>query len=150
MGDTPSRKAMVDSVLLGCIPVLFSRRQTTLWPWHWRAAKVSVVLDGDAVEADAVHIVDGGGQSDRLGDRRGAGLELRGRASSIGPRPTIHLGTTDFNFEVSGANELHYMYKWQGPHQTMKVSVGRSRCTLSLQRFLTKTFLTSASDASRR
>lgn len=57
-GDTPSRKAMVDSVLLGCIPVLFSRRQTTLWPWHWRAAKVSVVLDGDAVEKGTLDVFD--------------------------------------------------------------------------------------------
>ena len=33
-GDTPSRKGLVDSIVLGCIPVLFSARQARLWPWH--------------------------------------------------------------------------------------------------------------------
>ncbi|CAD7973941.1 unnamed protein product [Amoebophrya sp. A120] len=33
-GDTPSRKGMLDSLALGCIPVLSSRKQHTLWRWH--------------------------------------------------------------------------------------------------------------------
>ena len=34
-GDSISRKGMVDSLLLGCIPVLFYRGQREMWPWHW-------------------------------------------------------------------------------------------------------------------
>ena len=48
-GDTPSRKGIVDSVLLGCIPVLFEEKQLGLWPWHWRALDASVFLDGSAI-----------------------------------------------------------------------------------------------------
>lgn len=48
-GDTPSRKGIVDALLLGCIPVLFTRRQLRLWPWHWEAASASVFVDGAAV-----------------------------------------------------------------------------------------------------
>lgn len=33
-GDSISRKGMVDSILLGCIPVLFHMDQKKLWPWH--------------------------------------------------------------------------------------------------------------------
>jgi len=45
-GDTPSRKGIVDSILLGCIPVLFSTNQTRLWPWHIAdLSNISVVLD---------------------------------------------------------------------------------------------------------
>jgi hypothetical protein len=32
----PARKGIVDSVLLGCIPVLFSLEQLDLFPWHWK------------------------------------------------------------------------------------------------------------------
>jgi len=45
-GDSPSRKGIIDSVLLGCIPVLFSKPQLKLWPWHWDAKNASVYLDG--------------------------------------------------------------------------------------------------------
>ena len=34
-GDSLNRKAIVDSMLLGCIPVLFHPGQALLWPWHW-------------------------------------------------------------------------------------------------------------------
>ncbi|CAD7962684.1 unnamed protein product [Amoebophrya sp. A120] len=33
-GDTPSRKGMLDSLALGCIPVLSSEKQQKLWRWH--------------------------------------------------------------------------------------------------------------------
>jgi len=36
-GDTVTRKGIVDSLLLGCIPVLFQRGQLLQWPWHWGA-----------------------------------------------------------------------------------------------------------------
>jgi len=46
MGDTPSRKGIVDSILLGCIPVLFSINQTRLWPWNLpNLPNISVMLD---------------------------------------------------------------------------------------------------------
>ena len=34
MGDSITRKAMVDAVLLGCIPVFFHAGQRLQWPWH--------------------------------------------------------------------------------------------------------------------
>ncbi|CAD7936504.1 unnamed protein product [Amoebophrya sp. A120] len=33
-GDTPSRKGLLDSLALGCIPVLSSEKQQKLWRWH--------------------------------------------------------------------------------------------------------------------
>ena len=46
-GDAVSRKAIVDSLLLGCIPVLFHEGQTRQWPWHWGdwQRNASVFLD---------------------------------------------------------------------------------------------------------
>jgi len=45
-GDTPSRKGIVDSILLGCIPVLFSTNQTRLWSWNIPdLSSISVLLD---------------------------------------------------------------------------------------------------------
>lgn len=34
-GTTVGRKSIVDSLLSGCIPVLFDPRQDELFPWHW-------------------------------------------------------------------------------------------------------------------
>jgi hypothetical protein len=34
-GDTVSRTAIVDALLMGCIPVLFHEGQRHQWPWHW-------------------------------------------------------------------------------------------------------------------
>ena len=34
-GDSPDRKSVYDSLLLGCIPVVFSRRTLALSPLHW-------------------------------------------------------------------------------------------------------------------
>lgn len=34
-GDSPDRKSIYDSLLLGCIPVVFSRRSFALSPLHW-------------------------------------------------------------------------------------------------------------------
>lgn len=45
-GDTPSRKGLIDAIVLGCIPVLFLPAQRKLWPWHlpdW--STFSVLLD---------------------------------------------------------------------------------------------------------
>ena len=35
IGDACTRKATIDSLLLGCIPVVFHKCQTLQWPWHW-------------------------------------------------------------------------------------------------------------------
>jgi len=34
-GDSATRKATLDALLLGCIPVLFHRSQLNQWLWHW-------------------------------------------------------------------------------------------------------------------
>ena len=46
-GDAVSRKAIVDSLLLGCIPVLFHEGQAGQWPWHWGGwhSNASVLLN---------------------------------------------------------------------------------------------------------
>jgi len=45
-GDTPSRKGIVDAIMFGCIPVLFTEDQAQLWPWHvGRWEDVAVLLD---------------------------------------------------------------------------------------------------------
>ena len=39
-GDYPTRKAVVDSLLAGCIPVTFNPYTAILqWPWHWRSVE---------------------------------------------------------------------------------------------------------------
>ena len=35
IGDACTRKATIDALLLGCIPVLFHPCQKLQWPWHW-------------------------------------------------------------------------------------------------------------------
>ena len=44
-GDAISRRAVIDSTLLGCIPVLFHYGQRIQWPWHWSwGINTSVIL----------------------------------------------------------------------------------------------------------
>jgi len=52
-GDTISRKAIVDSLLFGCIPVLFHKGQRALWPWHWGGwvRNATVLFDEKAVRS---------------------------------------------------------------------------------------------------
>ena len=35
--DSVTRKATLDALLLGCIPVLFHQGQVDQWDWHWGA-----------------------------------------------------------------------------------------------------------------
>ena len=59
MGDSITRKAMIDAVLLGCIPVFFHAGQRLQWPWHaggWIEA-ASLTFDGDAVAEGKVDVV---------------------------------------------------------------------------------------------
>lgn len=48
IGDACTRKAIIDGLLLGCIPVLFHPCQHLQWPWHWggwfRRASVSLEI----------------------------------------------------------------------------------------------------------
>jgi len=47
-GDSPSRKGLVDSIVLGCIPVTFDSLQTRLWPWHipeWNDVAIHLPVD---------------------------------------------------------------------------------------------------------
>ena len=60
IGDTISRKGMVDALLLGCIPVLFHRGQQQQWGWFWGSwvtdatvlFNMTAVIDGTV---DVVH-----------------------------------------------------------------------------------------------
>ena len=51
IGDGVSRAGIIDSVLLGCIPVLFHPGQQLQWPWHWGSwvHRATVTLDMDRV-----------------------------------------------------------------------------------------------------
>lgn len=41
-GDFATRKGLFDSLLSGCIPVIFQRRSALLqWPWHWGSMKIA-------------------------------------------------------------------------------------------------------------
>ena len=55
-GDAISRKGVVDSLLLGCIPVFFHSDQARQWPWHFApwAARASITLDADGPFASDV------------------------------------------------------------------------------------------------
>jgi len=44
-GDSLSRKGILDSMVLGCIPVLFQPLQAGLWPWHVPLGDVAVMLE---------------------------------------------------------------------------------------------------------
>eukprot|EP00746_Dinoflagellata_sp_MGD_P004298 gnl/MRDRNA2_/MRDRNA2_108288_c0_seq1.p1 gnl/MRDRNA2_/MRDRNA2_108288_c0~~gnl/MRDRNA2_/MRDRNA2_108288_c0_seq1.p1 ORF type:complete len:668 (+),score=154.48 gnl/MRDRNA2_/MRDRNA2_108288_c0_seq1:102-2105(+) len=43
-GSTIGRKSIIDSLLMGCIPVLFDSKQDGLYPLHWSFKKYSRVL----------------------------------------------------------------------------------------------------------
>lgn len=46
-GALVGRKSIIDSILSGCIPVLFSSKQEELYPWHWGSWREDsrVILD---------------------------------------------------------------------------------------------------------
>ena len=50
-GDDPSRKAIIDALTCGCIPVFFHAQQRQLWPHHWGdwVAEATVLLPAEAV-----------------------------------------------------------------------------------------------------
>ena len=58
-GDTITRKAILDSLLLGCIPVLFHAGQAAQWRWHWGAwvESATITLNQSAVRAGELNVV---------------------------------------------------------------------------------------------
>ena len=50
-GDSVSRKATIDALLLGCIPVLFRRSAQHQWLWHWGGwvENATVLIDSGEV-----------------------------------------------------------------------------------------------------
>jgi hypothetical protein len=59
IGDTISRKGMVDALLLGCIPVLFHPGQLQQWGWFWGAwvTNATVLFNMTEVISGAVDVV---------------------------------------------------------------------------------------------
>jgi len=54
-GDSFTRKGIVDSLLVGCIPVLFEPEQVAIWPWHWNSWRsTSMVFIHQNAHADPV------------------------------------------------------------------------------------------------
>merc|ERR1712137_767848 len=56
----PDRKSMYDSLLLGCIPVLFSKRSFALSPLHWDAswkANSSVLINYSEYMSGQINLV---------------------------------------------------------------------------------------------
>ena len=57
-GDQPNRKSVIDSLLLGCIPVLFHEAQLDYIPWHWtHKFTSSVFFDYEQVLSGKVDVV---------------------------------------------------------------------------------------------
>lgn len=59
-GDTITRKAIVDALLLGCIPVLFHRGQAAQWGWHWGSwvHSATLTLNQSAVRHGKLNVID--------------------------------------------------------------------------------------------
>ena len=55
IGDACTRKAIIDGLLLGCIPVLFHPCQKLQWPWHWGGwfLQASITLDSGSRSNDS-------------------------------------------------------------------------------------------------
>lgn len=55
-----SRAGIIDSVLLGCIPVLFHPGQHLQWPWHWGSwvHRATVTLDMHRVMNGSLNAVE--------------------------------------------------------------------------------------------
>ena len=58
-GDSFTRKAMVDALALGCIPVFTNEEQRSLWPWFWGSwiYNASVFLSVDSILSRRVDLV---------------------------------------------------------------------------------------------
>ena len=58
-GDSPYRKSIYDSMLLGCIPVVFSQYVENVSPWHWGVFRDDsrVLIDERAYAAGELDLV---------------------------------------------------------------------------------------------
>lgn len=58
-GDSATRKATIDALLLGCIPVVFHRTQLNQWLWHWGSwvANASVFIEAGQVVANITDVI---------------------------------------------------------------------------------------------
>ena len=56
-GDTIPRAGIVDALSVACIPVLFHRAQTTLWPLHWRWQNASLLFDWSIAHRNASEVL---------------------------------------------------------------------------------------------
>lgn len=59
-GDSATRKATMDALLLGCIPVLFHQAQVRQYPWHWQGwvQQATVLLDYAKILENTTHPID--------------------------------------------------------------------------------------------
>lgn len=66
-GDTPSRKGIIDSIVLGCVPVLFIEAQMNLWRAHFTSEEFASMV----VFVPEEHII-----GDPSGDSRKGGISM--------------------------------------------------------------------------
>ena len=59
-GDSPYRKSIFDSILLGCIPVVFSEYTNRVAPWHWAGFRdrSRVLVDERRYRDGALDLID--------------------------------------------------------------------------------------------
>jgi hypothetical protein len=60
-GDSITRKSLFDSLVAGCVPVLFSRASLTQYSWHLSEEQVndlSVYISMKSINADGVNFID--------------------------------------------------------------------------------------------
>ena len=59
-GDDPARQSIVQSLTVGCIPVLFVEQQLALWPLHWGAwvNESTVFLPAAGVRSGRFNVID--------------------------------------------------------------------------------------------
>jgi|EP00966_Prymnesium_polylepis_P066697 CBS-domain-containing membrane protein len=60
VGDRFTRKGVVDSLLLGCIPVIFHEQTSRQWPWHWESwwENATLMLDLNKSSSTEFDVVD--------------------------------------------------------------------------------------------
>jgi len=66
-GDTPSRKGIIDSIVMGCVPVLFIEAQMDLWRAHFTKEEFASMV----VFVPEEHII-----GDPSGDSRKGGISM--------------------------------------------------------------------------
>ena len=59
IGDSFARKGIIDSLVLGCIPVLFHQASLAQWPWHWGSWRenATIMFDERSVVSGETDVV---------------------------------------------------------------------------------------------